>query len=37
MVRAEGVPVPEPGSLALIGIGAAGLLGYGWRRRKRAA
>jgi len=30
-------PVPEPGSLTLLGIGAATLLGYGWRRRKTAA
>jgi hypothetical protein len=29
--------VPEPTSLTLLGIGAAGLLGYGWRRRKQAA
>jgi hypothetical protein len=28
---------PEPASLTLLGIGAAGLLGYGWRKRKRAA
>ena len=37
----EGTPLitgaPEPASRTLLGIGAAGLLGYGWRRRKRAA
>lgn len=27
--------IPEPSSLALIGLGTLGLLGYGWRRRKR--
>ncbi|MGO9114409.1 MAG: PEP-CTERM sorting domain-containing protein [Thermoguttaceae bacterium] len=26
--------VPEPSSLALIGVGAIGLLTYRWRRRK---
>jgi hypothetical protein len=28
---------PEPASLTLVGIGAIGLLGYGWRRRRVAA
>jgi hypothetical protein len=27
---------PEPASLTLVGIGAAGLLGYGWRRKRAA-
>ena len=29
-------PVPEPSTFALLGVGAIGLLGYAWRRRKRA-
>jgi hypothetical protein len=28
---------PEPASCTLLGIGAAGMAGYGWRRRKQAA
>jgi hypothetical protein len=28
---------PEPASLTLIGIGIAGIAGYGWRKRKAAA
>ena len=27
---------PEPSTLTLLGIGAAGLVGYGWRRRRRS-
>jgi hypothetical protein len=29
--------VPEPASLALLGFGGLGLLGYGWRRRRTVA
>jgi uncharacterized repeat protein (TIGR03803 family) len=28
-------PTPEPGTLALVGCGAAALVSYGWRRRRR--
>jgi hypothetical protein len=30
-------PIPEPGSLTLLGFGVLGMLGYAWRRRERAA
>jgi hypothetical protein len=29
--------IPEPSSLVLLGIGAIGLLGYGWRRKRKQA
>jgi hypothetical protein len=29
--------VPEPSTVALLGMGAVGLLGFAWRRRKRTA
>jgi hypothetical protein len=32
----EGGPIPEPGTITLLAAGTLGLLGYGWRRRKRA-
>lgn len=30
-------PAPEPSTLMLLGIGAAGLVSYGWRRRRQSA
>ena len=39
MVGAVGTTVdnPEPSSLTLLALGTLGVLGYGWRRRKRVA
>jgi len=31
------IATPEPGTLALLGTGSLSLMGYGWRRGKRAA
>jgi hypothetical protein len=28
-------PIPEPGTLLLLGVGLAGLVGYGLSRRKK--
>lgn len=32
---AVGTVIPEPSTLTLLALGTAGLLGYGWRRRRR--
>jgi hypothetical protein len=31
----QGLVVPEPSSLALLALGAAGAVGYGWRRKRK--
>jgi hypothetical protein len=36
VVLAPATATPEPASLTLLGFGAVGLLGYGWRRRRSA-
>jgi hypothetical protein len=36
-IQGSAVATPEPASMTLFGIGAAGLLGYAWRRRRMAA
>ncbi len=33
----EQVPVPEPSTITLLGIGIVGMAGYRWRKRKQAA
>jgi PEP-CTERM motif len=38
LVYAGVVPtLPEPASMTFLGLGIAGMAGYGWRRRKQAA
>jgi hypothetical protein len=37
LVITSPTPAPEPASLTLAAVGAVGLAGYGWRKRKRAA
>jgi hypothetical protein len=36
LLEKAGAEIPEPSTLTLFGTGTLGLLGYGWRRRKRA-
>lgn len=36
IVPGPSTATPEPSSLTLLGIGTAGLIGYGWRRRRRS-
>jgi hypothetical protein len=36
-LRVTPTSVPEPSSLALLGIGTIGLIGYGWRRKQHTA
>jgi PEP-CTERM motif len=31
------IATPEPASLTMLGLGALGLMGYGWRRKRKAA